>query len=927
MSNRDLIIEGARQNNLKNITLHLPHDKVIAVTGVSGSGKSSLAFDTIFAEGQWRFIESLSTYARLFLEKLDRPDVDAIHNIRPAIALEQKNPVKGSRSTVGTLTEIYDLLRLLYSKISTPFCPQCGKEIRKWDASQVVKELTERYSGSKAIIIFNSSESLENLKQRGFHRAWVENEIVDVSDINSKLLTSKSQLISIVLDRLVIKDEPRLSDSIEMAWREGNGSMKVILIDTVHGSQFTVHSFSSENACDECNVSLPEPSPLLFSFNHPIGACPECKGFGNILIYDEELIIPDKYLSLSEGAIGVWEKSGYKWWKKQMIAGAKKAGIDIKKPFNELSKEEKDKLFKGTDDFYGIDNFFEELEAKRYKLHVRVFLSRHRKAAVCLACKGKRLKKELLAYKISGLDIAEVCELPVSGLIKFFTDADISLFQRDLAKELLRQISLKLQFLSRVGLNYLSLSRQGKTLSGGEYQRVNLSNQLSSLLTGTLYVLDEPTVGLHPRDTERIAKIMSELSGLGNTIIVVEHDKDIIKTADWVVELGPGGGRNGGEVVFSGAMEKFLKADTLTAQYINKTGIGDWGLGISKTKTQPLTPKYFIALTGAAGNNLKSVDFKIPAGTLTAVTGVSGSGKSSLVVETFYRAMARHFKVEPDAPLPYKDILGMEHIRNIKLIDQTAIGKSPRSNVLTYLKMFDSIRRLFSEQHEAKAHGYGPGFFSFNVAGGRCETCRGEGYQKMEMYFFEDLYVTCEECGGKRYKPEVLRISYKGKNINDILNMTVDEALDFFSDISQIKGRLSLMKDIGLGYLRLGQPATTFSGGESQRIKICSELRSHDSRLQTVPKGILYILDEPTVGLHFTDVKALLGVLQRLVDAGNTVLVIEHNLDVIKASDWIIDLGPEGGERGGRIIFEGKPEEIIKSKTSYTGKYLKEYLR
>ncbi|MDP3048052.1 MAG: excinuclease ABC subunit UvrA [Thermodesulfovibrionales bacterium] len=920
MSSRELIIEGARQNNLKNITLHLPHDKVIAVTGVSGSGKSSLAFDTIFAEGQWRFIESLSTYARLFLEKLDRPDVDAIHNIRPAIALEQKNPVKGSRSTVGTLTEIYDLLRLLYSKISTPFCPQCGKEIRKWDASQVVKELTERYTGSKAIIIFNSSESLETLKQRGFHRAWVESEIIDISDFNSKLSTLNSQSFSIVLDRLVIKDEPRLSDSVEMAWKEGNGKVTVVILQDAE--KITLR-FSGENVCDECNISLPEPSPLLFSFNHPIGACPECKGFGNILVYGEDLVIPDKYLSLSEGAISIWEKSGYKWWKKQMIAGAKKSGIDIKKPFNELSKEEKDRLFKGSSDFYGIDNFFEELEAKRYKLHVRVFLSRHRRAAVCHACKGKRLKKESLAYKISSLDIVEVCELPVSGLIKFFIDADISLFKRNLAKELLRQISLKLQFLSRVGLDYLSLSRQGKTLSGGEYQRVNLSNQLSSLLTGTLYVLDEPTVGLHPRDTERIAKIMSELSGIGNTIIVVEHDKDIIKTADWVVELGPGGGRNGGEVVFSGTMEKFLNADTLTAKYLRGEEAEIHGFDDKRR----ISPRNYLALTGAAGNNLKSVDFRLPAGTLTAVTGVSGSGKSSLVVETFYRAMARHFKVEPDAPLPYKDILGMEHIRNVKLIDQTPIGKSPRSNVLTYLKMFDPIRRLFSEQHEAKAHGYGPGFFSFNVTGGRCETCRGEGYQKMEMYFFEDLYVTCEACGGKRYKPEALRITYKGKNVNDILNMTVDEASDFFSDTPQVTGRLSLMKDIGLGYLRLGQPATTFSGGESQRIKICSELQSHDSRLQTVPKGTLYVLDEPTVGLHFTDVKALLRVLQRLVDAGNTVLVIEHNLDVIRAADWIIDLGPEGGERGGRIIFEGKPEEIIKCKESYTGKYLKEYVR
>jgi len=932
MSNRELIIEGARQNNLKNLTLRLPHDKVIAITGVSGSGKSSLAFDTIFAEGQWRFIESLSTYARLFLEKLDRPEVDAIHNIRPAIALEQKNPVKGSRSTVGTLTEIYDLLRLLYSKISTPYCPKCGKEIRKWDTSQVVKELIEKYADSKAMIIFSSSESPESLKQKGFHRAWVKGEIVELSDVSR--LTPDASRYDIVLDRLVIKDEPRLADSVETAWREGHGKIKVILVNPEAGKpQFSALNFSEENSCDECHISLPEPSPLLFSFNHPIGACPECKGFGNILVYDEDLIIPDKYISLSEGAISIWEKSGYRWWKRQMISGAKKAGIDIKKPFNELSKEEKEKLFKGTKDFYGINDFFEELETKRYKLHVRVFLSRHRKAAVCKACGGKRLKKEALSYKISNLDIADVCELPISGLIKFFADADISLFKRNIAKELLRQIGLKLKFLSRVGLDYLSLSRQGKTLSGGEYQRVNLSNQLSSLLTGTLYVLDEPTVGLHPRDTERIAEIMTELSGLGNTIIVVEHDRDIIKSADWVVELGPGGGHNGGGIVFSGTMEKFLKADTLTAQYIRH---GEKPLSpihsprrVARGDRFAYSPRHLITLSGASGNNLKSVDFRVPVGSLTTVTGVSGSGKSSLVVETFYKALAKHFKVEPDMPLPYKNIIGTEHIRNVKLIDQAPIGKSPRSNAVTYLKIFDPIRKLLSEQYEAKAHGYSPGFFSFNVPGGRCETCRGEGYQKMEMYFFEDLFVTCEECGGKRYRPEALRVSYNGKNINDILDMTVDEAADFFSEIPQITGRLSLMKDIGLGYLRLGQPATTFSGGEAQRIKICNELtpplRPPLARGGWRGKGVLYILDEPTVGLHYMDVKALLNILRRLVDAGNTALVIEHNLDVLNEADWIIDLGPEGGEGGGRIIFEGTPDDIIKSKSSYTGKYLKEY--
>ncbi|MBI4684319.1 MAG: excinuclease ABC subunit UvrA [Nitrospirae bacterium] len=919
MSQRELIIEGARQNNLKNISLRLPHNKVIAVTGVSGSGKSSLAFDTIFAEGQWRFIESLSTYARLFLEKLDRPDVDAIQNVRPAIALEQRNPVKGSRSTVGTLTEIYDYLRLLYSKIAIPFCPKCGREIRKWDTSQVVTELLENYSGQKAIILFETLQSIDSLRQGGFHRAWIDGEVVELSAVSSKL---SAKTLDIVLDRLILKNEPRLSDSMEIAWKEGNGKIKVIIIDSVNGLEFSVLRFSSENVCDECSIELPEPSPLLFSFNHPIGACPECKGFGNTLVYDEDLIIPDKYLSLSEGAIDIWEKPGYRWWKKQMISGAKKAGIDLHRPYIELLKKDIEKIFKGTAEFYGINDFFQELETKRYKLHVRVFLSRYRKAITCPLCRGKRLKNEALSYKISNLDIAELCELPVSGLIKFFKDNDISPFQRRLAKELLRHIDLKTRFLDRVGLDYLSLNRQGKTLSGGEYQRINLSNQLGSYLTGTLYVLDEPTVGLHPRDTDRIAKIMSELSGLGNTIIVVEHDRDIIRASDWVVELGPGGGQEGGEVVFSGPTDEFLRSDILTARYMKN----NCKLQAASYKSRTRTSNYALILYGASGHNLKNVDFRVPIKTLTVVTGVSGSGKSSLVVETLYRALARHFKGESEFPLTYRDIKGGEYIKGIKLIDQTPIGRSPRSNAVTYLKIFAPIRKLFSEQQEAKAHGYGPGFFSFNVPGGRCETCNGEGYQKMEMYFFEDLYIKCEECNGKRYKPEALKIFYREKNIDDILNLTVDEAAGFFSDVSQISAKLSLMKDIGLGYLKLGQPVTTFSGGEAQRLKICGELQTPDSAHRTLQKGILYILDEPTVGLHLADVDALLSVLQRLVDAGNTVLVIEHNLDVIKTADWIADLGPEGGEKGGKIIFEGTPEEIVGNKESYTGKYLKDYI-
>jgi excinuclease ABC subunit A len=851
-------------------------------------------------------MESLSTYARLFLEKLDRPDVEAIHNIRPAIALEQKNPLRGSRSTVGTLTELYDLFRLLYSKIATPFCPNCGREIRIWDSSKVVSELLSKYYGEKAIIIFETKEPREELKKRGFYREWINGEVLE---LNSSLVTRHSSL-NIVLDRLLIKDEPRLSDSIEMAWREGKGRIKVVIYPQ------TTLTFSAENACDECNIELPKPYPLLFSFNHPVGACPTCKGFGNVLRYDEDLIIPDKSLSLSKGAIDPWNKPAYRWWKQQLLKGAGKDSIDTNKPYSELSDRERASLFKGGSKFYGIDDFFEDMEGRRYKLHIRVFLSRYRRPLICSQCNGKRLRNESLAYKLSGLDIAQLCMMPVSDTVSFFENLDISPFQRDMAKEILRLISIKLGFLQRVGLDYLSLSRDGRTLSGGEYQRVNLSNQLGSFLTGTLYVLDEPTVGLHARDTEIIAKIMSELSRLGNTILVVEHDRGIIESADWIVELGPGGGHRGGKVVFSGPKHEFLKTDILTARYIK---------GIDKIEP-PLKRRNGtgrkLLLSGATGNNLKSVDLQIPLETLTTVTGVSGSGKSSLIVETLYKALAKEFKIEHNFPLPFQKIEGTQYLKGVKLIDQTPIGRSPRSNPVTYLKAFDSIRKLFSEQAEAKAYGYEPGFFSFNIPGGRCESCKGSGYQRLEMYFFEDLYIKCEECGGKRYKSEALRVTYRGKNIDEILSMTVDEAIDLFHDTLLIKNKLLLMKDIGLGYLRLGQPATTLSGGEAQRLKICAELNSSPLSRHS---SLLYILDEPTVGLHFRDVKALLDVLHRLVDSGNSVLVIEHNLDVIMASDWVVDLGPEGGDRGGWIIFEGTPEDIINARESYTGKYLKAY--
>jgi excinuclease ABC subunit A len=929
MARHELVIEGARQNNLKNIDLRLPHNKVIAVTGVSGSGKSSLAFDTIFAEGQWRFIESLSTYARLFLEKLDRPDVEAIHQVRPAIALEQKNPVRGSRSTVGTLTELHDLLRILYARIATPRCPKCGREIRRWEPSQIVGDLLDVHPDARALILFLTEEPPETLRQRGFHRFLCNGEVRDLDGQHCE----PTPVREVVVDRLVIRDEPRLSDSIEMAWKEGKGAVKVIVFSEA-APEGTVLRFSSERACDDCGIPVPEPTPILFSFNHPLCACPECKGFGNILVYDEDLIVPDKNLSLEEGAIDLWEKPSYRWWRDQLLKKAELAGVPVDTPYARLNREQRERLFKGCEQFYGIDDFFEEMESRRYKLHVRVLLSRYRTPVTCPRCKGKRLCDDALAYKIEHLDIAELSHIPVSKLVKWFDMLALSPMQRDIAGEAIRQIVSKLLFLNRVGLGYLTLSRQAKTLSGGEYQRVNLANQLGSALTGTLYVLDEPTIGLHPRDTSRIADIMKDLASLGNTILVVEHDRDVIASADWVVELGPGGGHLGGEVVFSGDIESFLHADTLTAQFVRgengtcSTSDAQADAMAGRIPPWEIRQRGRITLEGAVGNNLRDVTLRIPVVALSAVSGVSGSGKSSLVIETFYRALARHLRADPEQPLPHRRVTGLHHLKAVRLIDQSPIGKSPRSNPLTYLKMFDPVRRLFANQPEAKAHGYSPGFFSFNLPGGRCETCKGEGFERMEMYFFEDMFVKCEDCKGRRYREDALMVTYRGKNISEVLDMTVEEAFGFFSGSKEITGRLNLMRDIGLGYLRLGQPATTLSGGEAQRLKICAELSlstAMPSGSNTPAKGILYLLDEPTVGLHHKDVVMFMRIIRRLVAMRNTVVIIEHNPEVISQADWVVDLGPEGGDGGGMVIFEGTPEELKEAEDSHTGAYLRAY--
>jgi excinuclease ABC subunit A len=910
----ELIIEGARQNNLKSINLRIPHDKVTVITGLSGSGKSSLAFDTIFAEGQWRYIESLSTYARMFLEKIDRPLVDSIQNIRPAIALEQRNPVKTSRSTVGTVTEIYDYLRLLYAKLGKPFCPKCGNEVKRHHPSAVVEEILKDHSGKRVDILFPAkvpksefNNVLNDLLKRGFTRVKIGDAVLDISQVSPPI--KKISEILILLDRISVKSETkgRLGDSIEMAFREGQGE---ILIEVI-GEK--VIRYSQSLKCMKCNIDFDPPQPLLFSFNHPIGACRECNGFGNILKYDEDLIVPDKSLSLVEGAIEPWTKPATKWWMRQMLAGAKRSGINLKKPYIELSKKERDLIFDGTEDFYGINDFFEELKGKRYKIHVRVFLSRYRSGFECPSCHGTRLKEDALYFRIGNMNIAEVSSMPVERFYEWFRNLSLTDFEKETAKEILRQIEMKLSFLLRVGLGYLTLKRQTKTLSGGESQRINLSNQLASKLTGTLYILDEPSIGLHPRDTGRLAEIVKELSGEGNTVIIVEHDKTLIDSADFMVEMGPGAGEKGGRIVFSGPKSDFLKSDCLTAKYLQGKDFIPIPIGRRKTGRRSLEIK------GARENNLKDIDVKIPLHTLTCITGVSGSGKSTLIQDTLYRALARAFRIEFERAGKYRAISGLEYIKGVKLIDQGPIGKSPRSNPVTYIKAFDIIRKIFSDILDSKRMGLTPGHFSFNHPGGRCEDCQGIGFQKLEMYFFEDLFVTCDGCGGKRYKPETLDILYKGKNIAEVLHMTVSEAIDFF-DNSSLKKKLRTLMDVGLGYLRLGQSATTLSGGEAQRLKICHELGNWRIR------DYIYILDEPTTGLHFEDIKRLLILLNTLVDSGNTVIVVEHNPDVIKTADWVIDLGPEGGDNGGWIVAQGTPEEIAEANESYTGRYLKDYL-
>jgi len=914
-----LIIEGARQNNLKNVSLQIPHNQVTAITGVSGSGKSSLAFDTIFAEGQWRYVESLSTYARMFLDKVARPDVDRLLNVRPAIAIEQKNQVRTARSTVGTTTEIADLLRLLFAKIGKPTCPDCKQEARSFQPDTVTDDLLNRWPDTRAMVLFpiatpsrkEEAAFAQSLLTRGFTRLKANEDVIDLHEVTQPSLHTCPALY-VILDRLVIRadNRTRLVEAIETAFREGEGHCVVDVIN--HGRQ----SYSTKSLCQSCGRTFEPLRPILFSFNHPLGACPECKGFGNVLRYDPELVIPDRTKSLAHGAIEPWSKPSSDWWQKQMLLAMKRKGVDITVPFTSLPKETQQLLWDGDKSFDGINDFFEYLEGKRYKLHVRVFLSRYRTPFDCPGCHGSRLKPEALFVKIAGHDIHAVMERTVEGLSEWAGGLSLSGFDQDIAVDILRQLKAKLGFLQRVGLGYLTLNRQTKTLSGGEAQRVALANQLGSRLVGTLYVLDEPTIGLHARDTDLLAGILHDLADTGNTVVVVEHDRRMIEAADYLVELGPQSGEKGGEIVCAAPTQDFIQdRRATTARYLRGEEL------IPLPTSRRSGNGKMLVIAGAAEHNLKDLFVRIPLGMLVCVTGVSGSGKSTLVEDTLYRAVARAFRVESLPMGRFKAIKGIEHLKGIRLIDQQPIGRTPRSNPITYLKAFDEIRQLFASERDALRQGFTPGHFSFNADGGRCERCEGSGVEKLEMYFFEDIYAPCEICEGQRFKPEILKIHYRGKSIFDVLNMTAEEAVSFFSGTPKLQERLHLLTSIGLGYLRLGQSATTLSGGEAQRLKIAAELKDSSS------KGMLYIMDEPTTGLHFEDIKKLLAVLHKLVNAGNTLVVVEHNLDVIKSADWIIDLGPEGGAAGGQIVAEGRPEQIAKVTASHTGRFLAEALK
>jgi excinuclease ABC subunit A len=912
-----LIIRGARAHNLKNLNLDLPRRSLIVITGLSGAGKSSLAFDTIYAEGHRRYVESLSTYARQFLERVEKPDVDYMEGISPAIAIEQINPVKHTRSTVGTTTEIYDYMRLLFAKVGKTICPDCGTQVQPDTVQGTVDRLLQGHRGQRALVLYplpitqatTVQGVVANLLAEGFVRVKVREQVHTLAPNLTLDLAGQSQ-IEVVVDRLVLEESQRsrLAESIETAFIKGGGTALVDILGE------TVWRLSEQFHCLPCGHIFERPTPLFFSFNNPRGACPACKGFGNILDYDLNLIIPDPHKTLAEGAIEPWTLPRYvRHYADELRRLSRREGINLHLPFAQLPEAHKQKIIHGCGDFVGVLPFFRRLEAKKYKLYIRVFLSRYVTAVDCADCHGTRLRRDALHVKVGGQSIAELSRMTVEDLERFVDEVPLTAFEHDIAQGLLTQLQARLSFLRHVGLNYLTIDRLTRTLSGGEAQRINLANQLGARLTDTLYILDEPTIGLHPRDTQRLVDILRQLTTQGNTVIVVEHDRDVIAAADHVVDLGPGAGERGGELIFSGSTEKMLQeATSLTARYLR----GEITIPLP-TMRRPTSGRC-LWLYGAREHNLKGLDIAIPLRTLTCITGVSGSGKSTLVHDTLYRALERIFQGASGKIGKFDRIVGVEHLRDVILLDQQPIGKSPRSNPVTYVDAFGAIRKLFAQTPRARLTGYQAADFSFNLAGGRCEVCEGNGFLRIEMHFMADLFVTCEQCGGTRFKPDILEVRYHGMNIHEVLQMSVTQAVDFFTEAPQAQTRLALLAEVGLGYIRLGQPANTLSGGEAQRLKIAAELGKKD------PRDILYILDEPTTGLHFDDIRTLLRVLTRLVDQGNTVVVVEHNLDVIKTSDHIIDLGPEGGDGGGEVVAVGTPEAVARNRRSHTGLYLRQ---
>jgi excinuclease ABC subunit A len=958
-----IIIRGARTHNLKNVDLTLVRRQLIVMTGVSGSGKSSLAFDTIYAEGQRRYVESLSAYARQFLERMEKPDVDRIEGICPAIAIRQKNSIRNPRSTVGTTTEIHDYLRLLYARVGRTLCRQCGREVIRETPEVVAARLAGLPAGTRVLLGFDMpivggsalaaletadaedaeaaaaeedaalpleaaepapspeivdavSATLEALRRKGFGRVLIDGRTVTLEEVDTTAIRDRSS-VKVIVDRLKIERDllARLTDSIETAYAEGGGAAFAVELGD-EGQAVRVHRFSERFECRECDLSYEVPQPRLFSFNNPFGACPVCHGFGNVIELDMDLVVPDPSKSIAHHAIEPWSKPHYRAQLAELKRAARGRGLRLDVPWKDLTADEKRFAIDGDGEYEGIKGFFRWLERKKYKVHVRVFLSRYRGYLTCPECGGARLRREARDVHVGGRTIDEVCSLTVREAERFFAALELSEKEAAIADKVLREIRKRLSFLRDVGLDYLSLDRLSSTLSGGESQRINLATSLGSALVGTLYVLDEPSVGLHPRDNERLITILRQLRDQGNTVLVVEHDADMIRVGDQVVDLGLGAGEQGGRIVYAGTFQGLLQEPrSLTAKYLRD----ELAIPVPAARRKPGVQR--IRVLGASEHNLRDLDVEIPLTMLTCVTGVSGSGKSTLVHDVIYAGIKRA-KGDWDRRVgAHRKLEGMEFITDVVLVDQTPIGRTPRSNPVTYLKAFDPIRELFASTKDARSRGLTASHFSFNVPGGRCEACEGEGEVRVEMQFLADVFVPCDQCDGKRFKPQVLEVRYKGRSVDQVLDMTVREALAFFSSSPKVLRRLQVLDEIGLGYLRLGQPATTLSGGEAQRIKIAAHLSSHSG------ERILYILDEPTTGLHFDDIAKLLAAFRKLLQAGHSLLVIEHNLDVVKTADWIVDLGPEGGEEGGTVVASGTPEQIAGIAASHTGRYLQTVLK